>query len=52
MRHAKGLNVGWVEFCETHQSPCGGFMVGLAELDPPYNRPRDRPISESAPGGD
>ena len=28
-------NVGWVEFYETHQFPM--FMVGLAELDPPYN---------------
>jgi hypothetical protein len=27
-------NVGWVEFNETHQFP--GFMVGLAELDLPY----------------
>jgi len=30
-------NVGWVEFYETHQFR--RFMVGLAELDPPYKIP-------------
>jgi hypothetical protein len=29
-----GFLVEWVEFRETHQMP--GFMVRLAELDPPY----------------
>ena len=28
------MNVGWVEFYETHHEQ----LVGLAELDPPYDR--------------
>jgi hypothetical protein len=31
-----GFPVGWVEFHETHQLP--GFVVGLAEFDPPYGQ--------------